>query len=155
MKIQQKKFMFNECYIYIYMFIIIYIFSLIRYTDISRLLYQQYVCRTYEPVHIVAFSQPNESWQLNGESVSPEIRRLPVRFPSGAQKHFSEFAIKLEQQNSFPLIYQATSHLHIYICSYLVKYLSVYAFLIINHIHFVFLICCNLHCLNCFKIWKT
>ena len=27
---------------------------------------------------------------------SPEIRRLRVRFPSGAQKHFSEFAIKLE-----------------------------------------------------------
>ena len=48
-------------------------------------------------------------------SVSPEIRRLRVRFPSGAQKHFSEFAIKLEQQNSFPLIYQAASHPHIYI----------------------------------------
>ena len=28
-------------------------------------------------------------------SVSPEIRRLRVRFPSGAQKHFSEFAINL------------------------------------------------------------
>ena len=27
---------------------------------------------------------------------SPEIRRLRVRFPSEAQKHFSEFAIKLE-----------------------------------------------------------
>ena len=28
-------------------------------------------------------------------SVSTEIRKFPVRFPSEAQKHFSEFAIKL------------------------------------------------------------
>ena len=48
------------------------IYLLIRYSGISRLLYQQYVCRTYEPVHIVAFSLPSESWQLNGQNVSPE-----------------------------------------------------------------------------------
>ena len=37
-------------------------YLLIRYTDISRLLYQQYVC------HIVAFSLPSESQQLNGRA---------------------------------------------------------------------------------------
>ena len=56
---------------------------LIRYTDISRLLYQQYVCRPYKPVHIVAFSRPSESWQLNGQSISLEIRRLRLRFRFG------------------------------------------------------------------------
>ena len=44
---------------------------------------------------------PSEFWQLNGQSVSPETRRLRVRFPFGAQKYFSEFAIKLEQQTVF------------------------------------------------------
>ena len=32
----------------------------------SRLPYQQYVCDMYEPVHIIAFSLPSESQQLNG-----------------------------------------------------------------------------------------
>ena len=34
-------------------------------------------------------------------SVSTEIRRLRIRFPSEAQKHFSEFAIELEYSKQF------------------------------------------------------
>ena len=51
-----------------------------------------YICRTYEPVHIVAFSLLS-------------------------QKYFSEFAIKLESQTVYSVLlnYQARSHF-IYIC---------------------------------------
>ena len=37
--------------------------------------------------------------------ISPEFRRLRVWFPSGTQKHFPEFVIKLEQQTVYPLNY--------------------------------------------------
>ena len=54
------------------------------------------------------------------KSVLPEIRRLWVRFPSGAQKHFSEFAIKLEQQTIFLLFTKLQVILHTYISNSLI-----------------------------------
>ena len=60
--IGRYKFMFS-CLLYeLFLLYSFHIYLLIRDKDISRLLYQQYVCRTYEPVHIVASSLPSESW---------------------------------------------------------------------------------------------
>ena len=86
---------------------ILHIYSLIRYTDISRLLFSSTcvaLTNRYTSWPSLCHLSPGSSMV---RAVSPEIRR----FPSGAQKHwFFWVCDKAWVANSFPLIYQAASH---------------------------------------------